>query len=70
MGGYFTQKPCRQQGGLAKKWNPELKFTQDIDKHADYNVTAIRTAVDKAILTSKTGRPESRPVSDETTCAY
>ena len=22
MGGYFTQKPWTQQGGLAKKWNP------------------------------------------------
>ena len=22
VGGYFTQKPCGQQGGLAKKWNP------------------------------------------------
>ena len=45
---------------------PELKSTQDIDKYADFIVTAISTAVDKAILTSKSGRPESQPVSDET----
>ena len=44
---------------------PELKSTQDIDKYADFLVTAISTAVDKAILTSKSGRPESQPVSEE-----
>ena len=44
----------------------ELKSTQDIDKYADFIVTAISTAVDKAIPTSKSGRPESQPVSDET----
>ena len=36
------------------------------DKYADFIVTAISTAVDKAIPTSKSGRPESQPVSDET----
>ena len=45
---------------------PELKSAQDIDKYADFIVTAISTAVDKAIPTSKGGRPESQPVSDET----
>ena len=45
---------------------PELKSTQDIDKYADFIVTAISTAVDKAILTSKSGRPESQHVSDKT----
>ena len=45
---------------------PELKSTQDIDKYADFIVTAISTAVDKAIPTSKSGRSESQPVSDET----
>ena len=45
---------------------PELKSTQDIDKYADFIVTAISTAVDKAIPTSKSGHPESQPVSDET----
>ena len=45
---------------------PELKSTQDIDKYADFIVTAISTAVVKAIPTSKSGRPESQPVSDET----
>ena len=45
---------------------PELKSTQDIDKYADSIVTAVSTAVDKAIPTSKSGRPESQPVLDET----
>ena len=44
----------------------ELKSTQDIDKYADFIVTAISTAVDKAIPTSKSGRPESQLVLDET----
>ena len=44
---------------------PELKSTQDIDKYADFIVTAISTAADKAIPTSKRGRPESKPVSEE-----
>ena len=44
---------------------PELKSTQDIDKYADFIVTAISTAVDKAIPTSISGRPESQPVSEE-----
>ena len=45
---------------------PELKSTQDIDKYADFIITAISTAVDKAIPTSKSGCPESQPVLDET----
>ena len=44
---------------------PELKSTQDIDKYADFIVTAINTAIGKAIPTSKSGRPESQPVSEE-----
>ena len=44
---------------------PELKSTQDIDKYADFIVTAISTAVDKAIRTSKSRRPESQPVLQE-----
>ena len=44
----------------------ELKSTQDIDRYADFITTAISTAVDKAIPTSKSGRPESQPISDET----
>ena len=44
----------------------ELKSAQDIDKYTDFIVTAISTTVDKAIPTSKRGRPESQPVSDET----
>ena len=45
---------------------PELKSTQDIDKYADFIVTNVSTAVDKAIPTSKSRCPESQPVSDET----
>ena len=45
---------------------PELKSTQDIDKHADFITTAISTVVDKAIPTSESGRPESQPISEET----
>ena len=44
----------------------ELKSTLDTDNYADFIVTAISTAVDKAILTSKGGHPESQPVLDET----
>ena len=40
----------------------ELKSTQDTDKYADFIVTAFSTAVEKAILTSKSGHPESQPV--------
>ena len=36
---------------------PELKFTQDIDKYANFIVTAVSTAVDKAIPTSKSRHP-------------
>ena len=43
----------------------ELKSTQDIDKYADSIITFISTAVDKAIPTSKSGCPESQPVSEE-----
>ena len=45
---------------------PELKSAQDIDKYADFIVTAISTAVDKAIPRYKSGRPENQPVSGET----
>ena len=40
--------------------------TSDLDKYADFIITAIRTAVDKAIPKSKSVRPESNPISDET----
>ena len=43
---------------------PELKSAQDIDKYADFIVTAISTAVGKAIPTSKSRHPESQPVSE------
>ena len=44
----------------------ELLSTSDLDKYANFVVTAISTAVDKAILKSKSVRSESNPISDET----
>ena len=43
-----------------------LLSTSDLDKYADFIVTAISTAVDKAIPKSKSVRPESNPISAET----
>ena len=43
-----------------------LLSTSDLDKYADFIVTAISTAVDKAIPKSKRVRPENNPISDET----
>ena len=40
--------------------------SSDLDKYADFIITAIHTAVDKAIPTSKSVRPESNPISNET----
>ena len=40
--------------------------TSDLDKYADFIITAIHTAVDKAIPTSISVRPESNPISNET----
>ena len=40
--------------------------TSDLDKYADFIVTAISTAVDKAIPKAKSVRSESNPISDET----
>ena len=39
--------------------------TSDLDKYTDFIVTAISTATDKAILKSKSVRPESNPISNE-----
>ena len=50
------------EAGLSLGDVPELKSTQDIDKYADFIIT---DAVGKAISTSKSGRPESQPVSEE-----
>ena len=44
---------------------PGLKSTQDLDKYAYFIVTAVCTAVDKAIPTSKRECPESQAVSEE-----
>ena len=43
-----------------------LLSTSDLDKYADFIVTAISTAVDKAIPKSKSVRPESNPIFYET----
>ena len=45
---------------------PELKSTKDIDQYGGLIVTAISSVVDKAILTSRSGHPESQPVWHET----
>ena len=44
---------------------PKLKSAQDIDKYANFIVTAISTTVDKVIPTSKSECPKSQPVSEE-----
>ena len=43
-----------------------LMSTSDLDKYADFIVSAISTAVDRAIPKSKSVRTESNPISDET----
>ena len=43
-----------------------LTSTSDLDKYADFIVTAISTTVDKAIPKSKSERSESNPIPDET----
>ena len=43
-----------------------LASTNDLDKYTAFIVTAISTAVDKAIPKSKSVRSESNPISDET----
>ena len=40
--------------------------TSDLDRWADFIITALHTAVDKAIPESKSVRPESNPISNET----
>ena len=39
---------------------------KDLDRYADFIVTALHTAVDKAIPKSKSMRPASNPISNET----
>ena len=40
--------------------------TSDLDTYADFIMTAIHTAADKTIPTSKSVRPDSNPISNET----
>ena len=44
--------------------------TNELDKYADCIVTAMSTAVDKAIPKSKSERSESNPISDETVTLF
>ena len=44
---------------------PKVKSSQDKDKYTDFIVTAISTALGKAILTSKSQGPERQPVLEE-----
>ena len=46
-----------------------LTFTSDLDKYADFIITAISTVVDRAIPKSKSMRTESNPISDETSAS-
>ena len=43
-----------------------LASTSDLDKYADFIISAISTAVDQAIPKSKSVRTESNPISEET----
>ena len=43
-----------------------LTSTSDLDKYADFIVSAVSTSVDKAIPESKSMRSESNPICDET----
>ena len=40
--------------------------TSDLDRYADFIITALHTAVNKAIPKSKSVQPESNPISNET----
>ena len=42
-----------------------LTFTSDLDKYADFIVSAISTAADRTILKSKQVQSESNPITDE-----
>ena len=53
------------EAALSSEEVPELKSAQDIDKYADLIITAISTAVDKAIPTSESWCPEGQPVLKE-----
>ena len=43
-----------------------LTSTSDLDKYADFIISEISTAVDRAIPKSKSMRSESNPISNET----
>ena len=59
---------------LTEKYSTQLGFgdfsgltsTSDLDKYADFIVTAISTAIDRAISKFKSVRTESNPISNET----
>ena len=54
------------EAALGSEDFPGLTSTRDLDKYADFIVSAISTAVDRAIPKSKSVRNESNPISDET----
>ena len=54
------------EAALGSEDFPGLTSTSDLDKYADFIVSAISTAVDRAIPKSKSVRSESNPISDET----
>ena len=54
------------EAALGSKDFSGLTLTGDLDKYTDYIVSAISTAVDRAIPKSKSVRSESNPIFDET----
>ena len=60
----LTEKYSNQHSGSAD-FSGHLS-TSDLDTYADFIVTAISTAVDKAIPKSRSVRCESNPISDDT----
>ena len=54
------------EGALSSGDFSALTPTGDLDKYADFIVSAISTAIDKAIPKSKSVRSESNPIADET----
>ena len=61
----YSNQPTRE-AALGSEDFSGLTSTSDLDKYADFIVSAIGTAVDRAIPKSKSVRSESDPISDET----
>ena len=54
------------EAALGSEDSSGLTSTSDLDKYTDFIVSAISTAVDRAIPKSKSVQSESNPISDET----